>query len=242
MSAASRVGAADRAVAPRAVRAWDRSTRLFHWTLVALIVSAYVTRNYLNDPTLYLHRLNGYAVLVLLVFRLLWGLVGSSTARFANFFPLPGPTLRYFRGLVSGRRLHYLGHNPVGSALIFLMLLAVAAQATTGLFTTDDAIAQGPLYDHVSEAVSGRAGSYHAKGFWIVVGLACIHILANLTYQFVFRDKLITSMVTGTKPADHYVDEREARLAPTWRAAACFVVALAVVGGGVLAVGGSLLH
>lgn len=234
-------GSAAEAVPSTQVKAWDSATRLFHWTLVASIVSAYVTRNYSDDPTLYWHRMNGYAVLVLLLFRLLWGLVGSSTSRFASFFPWPGKVIRYAQALLTGRRLHYLGHNPLGSALIFLMLLAVVAQAATGLFTSDDAIAQGPLHDRVSDLVSGRAASYHAKGFWIILGLVIIHIVANATYQFAFRDRLITSMITGTKQASHYIDASEARLAPSLRAVACLLFAVLVVAGGVLLAGESLL-
>lgn len=230
------------ATAPGEVRVWDGATRFFHWTLVLLIVSAYVTRNYSSDPTLYLHRLNGYAILTLLIFRVLWGVVGSSTSRFAAFFPLPGPAIRYATALLRGRPLHYLGHNPLGSALIFAMLLAVAAQACTGLFTSDDVMAQGPLYSHASEAVTGKAASYHAKGFWIIVGLAAIHIVANLTYQFALKDRLITSMVTGRKPAGDYVDARQAKLEPMARALACFAAAAVIVGGGVLLSGESLLR
>lgn len=224
------------------VRAWDPATRLFHWALVTLIASAFITRKFSNDPTLYLHRLNGYAILTLLLFRLFWGFVGSSTSRFAAFFPLPGPAFRYAAALVRGKPLHYLGHNPIGSALILAMLLAVALQACTGLFTTDDTIAQGPLYRHVSEAASARASSYHAKGFLIIVAIASIHIVANLVYQFVLKDRLITSMVTGRKPKSDYLDQREARIAPQLRAALCLVVAALIVGGGVTLSGDSLFH
>jgi cytochrome b len=224
------------------LRVWDRSIRLFHWLLVLLIVSAYVTRTYVDDPTLYLHRLNGYCVLTLLLFRLLWGLVGSSTARFGSFIPGPGAIVRYGAALLRGRRLHYFGHNPLGSLLIVALLLAVAAQASTGLFTSDDAIAQGPLYDHVSEATSKLAGRYHARGFWIILALAAIHIVANLTYQFGLRDRVITAMVTGTKPPGSYVDAHPVRLAPAWRAAVCLAVSVTLVWGSVVLSGGSLLR
>jgi cytochrome b len=224
------------------VRVWDRPTRLFHWLLVLLILSAYLTRTFSDDPTLYLHRLNGYAVLVLLLFRLLWGFMGSSTARFARFVPGPVTLIRYVRATLGSGRPHYLGHNPLGSALIVAMLLAVTSQAVTGLFTSDDAIAQGPLYDHVSEAVSSRAGRYHALGFWIIVGLAAVHVVANLVYQFVIRDPVIAAMITGTKPPGDYVDAQGLRPAPAWRAALCLLVSLGVVGGGVLLSGGSFTH
>ncbi len=241
MTAASR-SRSDPEATGRPVRVWDGATRLFHWALVALIVSAYVTRNYSHDPTLYLHRLNGYAILTLLLFRLMWGVVGSSTSRFSAFFPWPVPALRYASALLRGKPLHYLGHNPLGAALILLMLLAVAAQACTGLFTSDDTLAQGPLYDHVSEAVSKRAGSYHALGFWIIAGLAALHIVANLVYQFVLKDRLITSMVTGTKPAAAFIDQREARLTSQVRAVICLAVSAGIVAGGVVLAGDSLLR
>ncbi len=224
------------------VRAWDGATRLFHWTFLALIVSAYLTRRYSDDPFLYLHRLNGYGILTLLLFRLFWGFVGSSTSRFAAFFPLPVPAFRYLAALLRGKPLHYLGHNPLGSALILVMLLAVAAQACTGLFTSDDALAQGPLHDHASAIVAARAYAFHAKGFWIILALAAVHVAANLTYHFVLKDRLITSMVTGMKPAMVYVDQQQARVAPAARAVVCLVAAAAIVGGGVVLSGNSLLR
>ncbi len=230
------------AIAPQRVRAWDGATRLFHWALVFLILSAYATRNFVSDPTLYLHRLNGYAILTLLLFRLLWGIVWSSTSRYATFFPLPGPAIRYAVSLMRGKPLHYLGHNPLGSILILLMLHAVAAQACTGLFTSDDAIAQGPLYDHASEFVTARAASYHAKGFWIILLLVAVHVCANLVYQLGFKDRLITSMITGTKPLAPYLDQQQARIAPALRALTCFIIAAAIVAGGVVLSGDSLLR
>ena len=238
----SREASAMAQAATSSIRVWDLPTRLFHWLLVLLIVSAYFTRNYLADPTLYWHRINGYAVLTLVLFRLLWGFVGSSTARFAAFFPRPGAIYRYAVGLVRRRRLHYLGHNPLGSLLILTMLLAVAAQAGTGLFTSDDTLAQGPLYDHAPAWITSRAESYHAKGFWIIAALAAVHIAANLLYQFGFKDRLITAMITGDKPAADYVDAGETRPATLGRAALCLAIALALVAGTVILAGDSLLH
>lgn len=223
------------------VPVWDGATRIFHWTLVLLLLTAYVTRNFLTDPTLYLHRLNGYAILTLVLFRVLWGLFGSSTSRFTSFFPSPGRVWRYTRAALGGSRLHYLGHNPVGSLLILVMLLAVATQGVTGLFATDDAIASGPLYDRAPEWLSARAGSYHARGFWIIWALAALHIVANLTYQFVLKDRLITAMVTGHKPAAAYADYPRADLAPASRAVALLVLSGCIVAGGVMLSGGSLL-
>lgn len=223
------------------VRVWDLPTRLFHWALLSLIVSAYLTRTYSDDPTLYWHRINGYAVLALLLFRLLWGFVGSSTSRFAAFLPLPRAAFRYAVALLRGRPRHYLGHNPLGAALIFAMLLAVTAQAIAGLFTNDDVVAEGPLHKFVSEAVATRAGAYHARGIWIIAALATVHVIANTGYQIFGRDRVLTAMVTGFKPALDYDDPSPVRLAPAWKAAACAILAVAIVAAGVALAGDSLL-
>ena len=242
MTLAVEQGGAAPAAVGRSVRAWDLPTRLFHWSLVTLIASAYLTRSYSNDPTLYWHRMNGYAILTLLLFRVMWGFAGSSTSRFTHFFPRPIATLHYGLQVLRSRAPHYLGHNPLGSILIFLMLGAVLLQASTGLFTTDDVLAEGPLNKFASSALSGRASSYHARGYWIIGGLVVIHIVANLTYQFIKRDRLINAMVTGRKPPIAYADERECVVAPTSHALACLAVAAAIVGGGVMLAGGSLLR
>jgi cytochrome b len=236
MSGVSPAGEKDR------IAVWDLPTRLFHWLLVVLLVSAYATRNYLDDPTLYWHRINGYAVLSLLLFRVFWGFAGSSTSRFGAFLPTPATVYRYGTGLLSGRRLHYLGHNPLGSLLIFGMLIALAAQAGTGLFTSDETIAQGPLHDHAPDWVTSAAESYHAKGFWIIAALVAVHVAANLIYQFGFKDRLITAMVTGAKPAGVFVDAQESQAASIGRACICFAVAVAVVAAGVVVSGDSLLR
>ena len=209
---------------------------------MTLIVSAYVTRTYSSDPTLYWHRINGYAILALLLFRLLWGFVGSSTSRFTSFLPWPSRVWRHLGLLLRGRAPLFLGHNPLGSVLIFVMLLAVLAQATAGLFTTDDVIAEGPLHKFASEGLADRMGAYHAKGFWIILALGVVHSAANLGYQFWKREPVVTAMVTGSKPVLDYVDQRELRLSPPWRAVACAVVAIALVVGGVTLAGDSVLR
>jgi cytochrome b len=152
------------------------------------------------------------------------------------------PAFRYGMALMQAKPLHYLGHNPLGSLLILAMVAAVAAQAITGLFTTDDTLAQGPLYAHVSEAASARASSYHAVGFWIIVGLAVVHVLANAVYEFILRDRLISAMITGRKLRRPYLDQQEARFAPQIRAALCLVLSAGIVAGVLMLSGESLLR
>lgn len=226
---------------------WDVPTRLFHWSLAALIVSAYVTRNYFDDPALYWHRINGYVIIAVLLFRLFWGFCGPATARFASFRPAPRAAWHYALAFARGRKLHYLGHNPLGGLLIWAMLLAVAGQASAGLFTSDDSFAEGPL----AESVSSRWGAWfsviHAKGFKVILVLVGLHIASNLAYQFLFRDPLITAMITGRKPVANYVDGGPSGATgpsrvSAGRAAVCLCLALAITGIGLKLCGASLLR
>jgi cytochrome b len=223
------------------VQAWDVPTRLFHWTLVLLVGAAYFTHEF-GDATLHLHRLTGYAILTLVLFRVLWGFVGSSTSRFAAFLRWPRHAFGYGLDLLWRRPRHYLGHNPAGSWIIVILLALVALQALAGLATSDDVRARGPLVRHVPERLVDSASTYHAYGFWILLGMVTVHVAANILYHVWKRDAVITSMVTGRKPALAYEDEPEARIAPAGRALLCLAVAALIVFGGVAVSGGSLLR
>src|SRR5512136_1720920 len=127
------------ASAPRGP-AWDLPTRIFHWTLVALIVCAWATFEFseeLDDPRLVWHRWNGLALLSLIVWRVLWGFMGPGNARFTSFVRGPGAALRYARDLLSGTPRHFLGHNPLGSFIILALIGLVAAIGTLGLFALE---------------------------------------------------------------------------------------------------------
>jgi cytochrome b len=228
------------------VRAWDWPTRAFHWLLVALMLSAWLSHRFsgtVGDPMLVWHRWNGYAILVLIVFRLLWGVVGSSTSRFARFVRGPGFTLRYALDFMRGRKRAYLGHNPLGTVMILVLLAAVLAQGILGLFTLEhNDIVAGPLKRLISDAATERASALHVRGLNVILIFVCIHIVANLAYAFLAREPLVKAMVTGRKPAAAYEDEPEARIAPnvTLRAAVTLLVSCGLVFGGIILAGGRL--
>lgn len=233
----------------RPVRAWDLPTRLFHWTLVLLIISAYLSFRYaevFSDHALRWHRWNGYAILVLLVFRVIWGFAGSSTSLFTAFLQWPWVAARYALDLVAGRNRHFLGHNPLGSWMIVALLGAVATQAGLGLFTVehnDAPDAYGPLYRIVAETTWQTLSKWHRWIFyWILLPLIGLHITANILYGVVKKDPLISAMVTGVKPAAAYEDMAEARIVerPLLRALLCLAAAAAIVFGGIVLVGGRL--
>jgi cytochrome b len=231
----------------RSVAAWDLPTRLFKWSLVALVAGGWLTHRF-GDVTLAWHRWNGYAVLVLLVFRLLWGLVGSSTARFSRWLPWPGAAIRYGLDLISRRpRRPYLGHNPIGALMIVALLLGVAAQGITGLFTVDsNGIFGGPFanLDPVEDPTALQrafSGFHHAAYDYLLV-LIGIHVAVNLAYQFIKRDPVVQAMITGRKPVEDFADQAEMQPVSqtALRALICLALAAAVVLGTLRYVGGSL--
>ncbi len=229
------------------VRAWDLPTRLFHWSLVTLIGCAWLSYNFANaigDPTLRWHRWNGMAILVLVVFRVLWGFVGSSTSRFSAFIRWPWVALGYGLDLLRGKTRHYLGHNPLGSWMIVMLLLAVGAQAIGGLYTLEhNEITAGPLQRTISDAATEFISRWHRRGFNLLLGLVALHVLANSLYQLFRRDPLITAMVVGTKPSADYEDASEAVIVPLagLRALGCLAVAAAIVFGSIVLLGGRLI-
>lgn len=233
--------------AATSVRAWDLPTRLFHWTLVLLIVSAWLTYEFaeaIGDETLVWHRVIGLAVLVLVVWRALWGFAGSSTSRFADFVRGPRAWFSYARGLVNGQAQRFLGHNPLGGLMVLTLLAVVAVQAGLGLFAVDDNdLVGGPLYRLISEDGNQRAAGLHGLLFEnVLLPLVGIHLLANILYVLVKREPLIRAMVTGRKPAEDYEDAGEAKIIerPLLRAALCLAVAAVIVLGGIVALGGRL--
>lgn len=242
----ARDGAARSAEVPaRPVRAWDLPTRLFKWSLVTLVVAAYFTQQ-AGGAGLEWHIWNGYAILILLVFRLLWGFVGSSTARFTAWVTWPWRALAYGLDLARGRTGKYLGHNPLGGWMIIALLTFVAAQGITGLFTVDsNGVVGGPFANLEfgdPTAVQRFMSRWHHWIYYILLGFVFVHVTVNLLYQFAKDDPLIQAMVTGWKPAERFEDQPEMRAprALALRAIGCLVLAAAVVLGGVRLFGGVL--
>lgn len=229
------------------VRAWDLPTRLFHWTLLALIASAWFSYEFaekIGDETLVWHRANGLAILTLIVWRLLWGFVGSSTARFNQFLRAPGMIAAYAASLLKGRAARYLGHNPLGGLMVVALLATVATIASFGLFATDDNdLVGGPLYRLVEESQNARAARLHALVFnFVLLPLIALHVAVNVGYALAKKEPLIRAMITGKKPDEPYADALKAEIVshPILRAFVCLIAAAVIVLGGILAAGGRL--
>lgn len=185
----------------RDVRVWDLPTRLFHWTLALLVAIAVVSA---KMDALSVHMFVGETILALVLFRLVWGIVGSQTARFSDFIKGPRAVLAYLaQSKTPGAAPVTLGHNPLGGLMVVVLLLALGAQAGSGLFTSDDIVVDGPLVPLVAGATVKALSTLHrllSDGILILVGL---HVAAVLAYLLVKKDNLIRPMITGRKRVAH---------------------------------------
>ncbi|MBL8567407.1 MAG: cytochrome b/b6 domain-containing protein [Hyphomicrobiaceae bacterium] len=230
------------------ILAWDLPTRLFHWTLVALIATAWASFEFserIGDPVLKLHRWNGIAILVLVVWRVLWGVLGSRTARFSEFVRGPRSAFGYLAGLFRGTSRRYLGHNPAGAYMVLALLTIVGTEALLGLFTVEhNDLTAGPLYRLLGEDTVKQVSRVHRMMFdKVLLPFVVVHIAVNILYGVIKRDPLIPAMITGRKPAADYADAVRAGSGGAQsllRAATLLAVSAALVLGTIKGLGGRL--
>lgn len=195
---------------PARVRIWDWPTRAFHWLLVLLIPALWWTARY---DRMDIHVQLGVAAAGLLLFRLIWGLIGSSTARFSNF--LKGP--RFILSYLNGRAARALGHNPLGGWSVAAMLALLATQIGLGLFASDeDGEVFGPLSLWLEEETVEWVTETHQWLFYLLLALIALHVAAILVYAL-RRRNLVGPMITGRGKAPKGAAPMQA--APAWRAA-----------------------
>jgi cytochrome b len=180
------------------VQVWDLGVRVFHWALVCLIAAAFIT---IKTDKLAYHAWCGYGILALLVFRVVWGFVGGTHARFFSFVKGPGAILSYMKGMFD-RASHgaSLGHNAMGALSVLAMLAALMFQAISGLFVNDDDFAfEGPLYKWAGKELSDKLTSLHHLNEKVIITLLILHIAAILFYRLYHKENLVRPMVTGFK-------------------------------------------
>ena len=211
----------------QAIRVWDLPTRLFHWILVALIIAQWWTAE--QSSTMDYHVWGGYAVLTLVLFRLIWGFVGSETVLFSNFVRGPGAALLYAKALMRGETPHYLGHNPMGGWSILALLILLLIQAGTGLFANDDIMIEGPLYAWVSKDTSDWLTTLHRFNFNLLLAMIAVHLSAVFFYLLVKRENLIHPMLSGRKHLPLEQIDRAPRMANPWLGLAALAVAALAV-------------
>ena len=203
-----------------AILVWDLPTRLFHWLLVVLLAASFVTAKTGGNAMQY-HEWSGIMILALLVFRMIWGFVGSQPSRFKDFVKEPTAVWRYAMALFKGNSARYLGHNPLGGWSVLAMLLVLLLQACLGLFANDDIVTEGPLYLWVSKQTSDWLTGIHKLNQYLIMVLAVVHLLAVFFHYFVKHENLLKPMITGVK---HWTGKDTApTIAPIWLAAAVAV-------------------
>ena len=184
---------------PTAVRIWDLPTRLFHFLLI-LSVAGLITTGELAGDAMFFHFWFGYSVLTLVLFRLVWGIVGGHWSRFVNFIAKPAAIKVHLLSLRDKRATQYVGHNPLGALSVVLMLFLLFTQALSGFMSDDEIATTGPWVALVPNNWVSLATQYHADvGKILLIVLIVLHVATVLYYKFVKQNDLITPMVNGNK-------------------------------------------
>ncbi|QTF91093.1 cytochrome b/b6 domain-containing protein [Halomonas sp. BM-2019] len=192
---------------------WDIPIRLFHWGLVAAVGLSFYTMKTPGAPFVFpidIHAKSGYVLLGLLLFRWLWGLVGSHHARFGSFLYPPATLFDYARRLASGRPPVFAGHNPLGGIMVVVLLLSLSFQAVSGLFLTDDIFFSGPLHGLVDRSTARTLARLHHLNANLLMLLIAAHLLALVVHRLK-GERLVGAMVTGRKPLPAAPEDEPAR-------------------------------
>lgn len=179
------------------IRIWDLPTRVFHWLLAILVVAAIVTAE-VGGNLIEWHGRIGILMAGLLAFRIVWGFVGSTYARFRQFFPTPGKISAYLRGTWQGG-----GHNPLGALSVFGLITVLCFQVLTGLVANDDIAFSGPLADLVGRDWSNRLSGLHHLLADVLIPLIVLHVAAIVFYARIKKKNLVRPMITGWQEEGH---------------------------------------
>jgi len=214
------------------VRIWDLPTRVFHWMLAICVTAMFITGKIGGDAMVW-HFRAGYAVAALLLFRLVWGVIGGRWSRFSAFVYGPRSIMAYLRG--QSPTEHAIGHNPLGAVSIFAMLFFLLAQVSTGLFSEDKGEAFGPLSLFVSRATVRWVTGYHKNvGQVVLMLLVLLHLAAVAVHYLVKKNNLVMPMIAGDKLLHDQVppsrDSAANRLAAAIVVVACALLVRWIVG------------
>ncbi len=171
---------------PATAKVWDPFVRVFHWSLAALTLVAFLT----GDEAEKVHIAVGYAILALIAARIVWGFVGPAHARFANFVKSPAETLRYAQEALRGTAPRYLGHNPLGGAMAVALLAMLLLVCGLGYLLTTDAYWGAEEIKEIHEAAA-----------YLLLGMVGLHLLGVVWTSLSHRENLVKAMITGRKPA-----------------------------------------
>jgi len=195
------------------VRIWDLPTRVFHWASALCVLGLAVTGT-VGGSAMVFHFRFGYALLTLLLFRLVWGLMGGHWSRFRSFVFGPRAVFAYLRGRAPAS--HSVGHSPLGALSVWALLFFLSLQVATGLISDDEISTAGPLTHLVSNAAVSLGSQYHTQlGKWILLALVLLHVAA-IIYHVRRRQGLLAAMLHGDKqlpaPAAAARDDARSRI------------------------------
>ncbi len=211
------------------VRIWDLPTRIFHWLLAMAVIGLIITGKIGGNAMIW-HLWLSYVVFTLLIFRLIWGLVGGHWSRFTTFFPTPSRLLGFFKGRIDSGQTP--GHSPLGALSVIAMLLVLSAQIGTGLFADDEIAFSGPLTNLVSGDTVYLATDYHAElGQFLVIGLVGLHVLAIIFYRVFSKKNLTKAMLVGDQLLPHTTPASRDTAATRLLALAALCISVALVYG-----------
>ncbi|WP_372869713.1 cytochrome b/b6 domain-containing protein [Shewanella sp.] len=196
-------------------KVWDLPVRLFHWLMVTLLGLLWWSA---EAGEMQWHQVFAYSLMALLLFRIMWGFVGSDTARFSHFLHHPLTVIRYAKTTVTEGVKGHHGHNPLGGYMVLVLLLCLALQLVSGLFATDEVFTEGPLVSMVSSDTASWLTWLHKRNFNLLLILAGVHVLAVL-WHLLKGDKLLGAMVTGRRRRDEIDVNTDISFAPLWKAA-----------------------
>jgi cytochrome b len=209
------------------VRVWDAPTRLFHWVLAVSVVGLVVTAQ-IGGAAMDWHFRLGYGVLVLLLFRVMWGFIGGHWSRFGSFVVGPAKAIAYLRAGAGAPQA--VGHNPLGALSVLALLSFLALQVGSGLFSDDEIAASGPLVKFASSAWVGNATFYHKEvGKLMLLALVSLHLAAIVFYRLQKGEDLVSPMLTGDKTLDAVVPASSDKAGDWLKAAALLSVCAALV-------------
>ena len=185
-------------LADRSRLVWDLPVRIFHWVLVLAVIGAFVT-NRLCVAYFHYHLLCGYTVIVAVLFRVVWGFVGTRHARFADFIRGPREIWRYLRALLRRVEAVHAGHNPLGGLMVIALLGGLLLQAGLGLFSNDEIFNAGPFNALLGHDLSRLVSSLHRRLFYLIAAAIVLHVGAVLWHQWGKKEDLLRPMITGRK-------------------------------------------
>ncbi|MDE0054013.1 MAG: cytochrome b/b6 domain-containing protein [Gammaproteobacteria bacterium] len=177
-------------------RVWDLPFRLWHWALALSVLFSLYTGLAGDISLMEWHQRSGFVVLALLLFRVGWWIWGGRYVRLSQYWTTPSRFIQHFAGTGKADP-----HTSPGIVMAILVIVALAVQAGTGLFATDDIFNEGPLVRHVGGEVSATMTWIHHRVFWVIIALVATHITANAVYAMM-RDPTPLAIFTGRKPLD----------------------------------------